>query len=125
MNESEFREELRRRRAADEAKAPVKHVRDLLHGFFSDADSLSEVRGDLASVATAPSRPLLRYLRALETLLADPSAQDQFARLVTWDANWALEDPSPAGAMRFLEEVADMLRQIIDELGPRGGSTGT
>ncbi len=122
MNESEFRDQLRRRRAADEAMAPVDHVRHLLQGFFADADSFAEVRKDLASVARAPSRPLLRYLRALETLLADPAAQDRFVPLVIWDANWPLKDMSPAGAMRFLQEVAETMRAIIAEQGGPGGS---
>ncbi len=44
---------LRRRHAADEAKAPVEHVRELLQGFFADADSLGEVRDGLSSIADA------------------------------------------------------------------------
>nr|BFE76343.1 hypothetical protein GCM10020092_096440 [Actinoplanes digitatis] len=38
------------------------------------------------------------------------------ARLVGWEANWVLDDPSDAGAARFLTDLAEMLREVIGEV---------
>ena len=37
-------------------------------------------------------------------------------RLVGWEANWVLDDPSDEGAARFLGELAQMVREVIDEV---------
>jgi len=37
------------------------------------------------------------------------------ARLVGWDGNWVLDDPSDAGAAQFLRELAQLLRAVLDE----------
>jgi len=34
------------------------------------------------------------------------------------DANWVLDDPSDAGALAFLREVAQMLREVIAAAPP-------
>ena len=49
--------------------------------------------------------------------LADPPGADgELARLVGWEGNWVLDDPSDAGAARFLRELAVMLREVIGEV---------
>jgi hypothetical protein len=109
-----FREMMRERAAREAAVPPVKRVRDMLGGHFADADSLDEVEEDFRSTAAITLTGIKRDLAALEAVLADPGLHDQLGRMVAWDANWVLEDPSDDGARRFLERVADMLRTILN-----------
>ncbi len=109
-----FREMMRERAAREAAVPPVKRVRDMLGGHFADADSLDEVEEDFRSTAAITLTGIKRDLAALEAVLADPGLHDQLGRMVAWDANWVLEDPSDDGARRFLEMVADMLRTILN-----------
>jgi hypothetical protein len=37
--------------------------------------------------------------------------------MVAWEGNWVLDDPSDAGAIRFLGDLAQILRDVLDEAG--------
>ncbi|NMO50898.1 hypothetical protein HH310_06785 [Actinoplanes sp. TBRC 11911] len=50
-------------------------------------------------------------------MLAASWPPDTLARLVGWDGNWVLADPSDAGAAQFLSDLARMLREVIDDAG--------
>jgi len=105
---------MRRRIAELNEEPPLETVRDFLRAYFGDAESLDEVREDLESLAQTNVRSHQRDLAAFETVIADPPAEpNALAHLVGWDGNWVLDDPSDAGSLRFLREVADMLRAII------------
>ncbi|MEU4214697.1 hypothetical protein [Actinoplanes sp. NPDC026623] len=54
-------------------------------------------------------------LAALEAVAAEQHAPGTLARLVGWEANWVLDDPSDAGAAQFLRELAQLLREVIDD----------
>lgn len=108
------------------ARSPEQWVRDFLGGFFADAYDLDEVRQQLRDVAVTHPESLRRELAALEAFLAQPVPDGLLARLVGWEGNWVLDDPSDDGARVFLGEVADMLREVIAEAPPprrfrRGG----
>lgn len=116
METSGLPEPLRARMAELDAMSSLEIVREFLRGNVADAESLGEIRRDLQQLAQITTRAIHRDLAALEAVLAEPpAAPGTLARLVGWDANWVLEDPSDAGAARFLRELAEMLREVIAE----------
>jgi hypothetical protein len=114
----EIPEPLRRRMMELENQDALETVRSFVAGYFSDAESFEEVEGELRSVAEYSTRSIVRNLRALEEVLNRQLAPGVAARLVGWDGNWVLDDPSDAGALEFLRQVADMLRSILADFGP-------
>ena len=101
------------------AEPPFETVRLFLSVQFGDAESFEEVRSRLALVARTNIRFHQRELSALERLIADPPATPGvLARLVAWDANWVLDDESDVGALQFLREIAQMLREVIEAAPP-------
>lgn len=119
METSSLPEPIRARIEALAARSPMETVRDFLRGHVMDTEGLDEVRADLKQVAQFDTVSLRQDLAAIESVLAEPPADGTLARLVGWDANWVLEDPSDAGAAAFLDELASMLRSVIDEVGHR------
>jgi len=116
MDSSGLPPSLRQRIEEKNAEPPLESVRRFLGAYFGDAESLEEVREDLESLAQVNIRSHQRYLRALDAVIADPPAGEHaLERLVGWDGNWVLDDPSEAGSLEFLREVAEMLRTIISE----------
>jgi microcystin degradation protein MlrC len=115
---SELPEPLQARMREQNAKPAIDIVRDFLGFKVADAEDLDEIRSDLRQTAQVSTRKLQRELAAFETVLADPPAvPGALARMVAWEGNWVLADPSDAGAARFLGELAQMLRDVLDEAG--------
>ena len=57
-------------------------------------------------------------MAAFEAVLADPpTVPGALARMVAWESNWVLDDPSDAGAARFLGDLTQMLRDVLREAG--------
>ena len=95
---------------------PLETVRRFLGGYVADAESLDEIRADLELLARTSTRSIRRNAAAIETLLAEPpTPPGTLARLVAWDGNWVLENPSDTGAAAFLGDLARLLRAVIDE----------
>jgi hypothetical protein len=115
---SRLPEPMRRRLEELNAQAPLDHVRTFMLGTFSAAQTLEEVRRDLTNIAASGTRGLQRDLNALEEVLASPLPEGTLAELVGWVGNWVLEDPSDAGARRFLLDVSEMLREVIAAAPP-------
>jgi hypothetical protein len=115
METSDLPEPLRARMAEMDAAPPLEIVRDFLRGNVADAQNLDEIRADLRQVAQVTTRGIQRDLTALEAVLADPPPDGTLARLVGWDANWVLDDPSEAGAARFLRELVALLSGVLEE----------
>jgi hypothetical protein len=115
---SDLPDALRARMDELDARPALETVRDFLGAEVADAESLDEIRADQRQLAQVSTRAIRRDLAALEAVLADPpSSPGTLARLVGWEANWVLDDPSDAGAARFLAELAQLLREVIDEAG--------
>ncbi|MBM2621821.1 hypothetical protein JIG36_40585 [Actinoplanes sp. LDG1-06] len=93
----------------------METVREFLLGYLADGGSLNEVRSQLRGIARHSTRLHRRTLSALESVLATSWPPETLARLVGWDANWVLDDPSDAGAAEFLRGVAHMLRDVISD----------
>lgn len=126
MDESRLPEAMRRRTEEHAAEPAIDQVRSFLRSYFGDAYSVDEVREELRSTATITTRGLERDLAAFERLLATPLLPGEAARLVGVDGNWVLSDPSDTGAWAFLQEVAQMLRDVVASAPPpsypNGGS---
>ncbi len=116
---SRLPESMRRHLQREAAEPPIERVKRFLLGTVSNADSLEEVAADLRSLAEQNTRAIHLNLAALDHVLADPINQSEFARLVGWHGNWVLEDPSNAAAKQFLEGLAEMLRNTLDNAPDR------
>ena len=108
-------EPLRRRWEQMERQDPLDRVRNFLGGHFADAESFEEVEAELRSLASDTTRGIARDLRAFETVLSGPLEPGLPLRVVAWDANWVLDEPSDENALVFLHKVADMLRTVLAE----------
>jgi hypothetical protein len=116
VNIDQLPESLRARIAEQLARPPLEVVRECVRAYFGDADGIDEVRAHLQRLANSNTWSHRQDLRAIEAVLADPPADGVLAHLVGWDGNWVLDDPSDAGAIQFLNELADMLREVIAEV---------
>jgi hypothetical protein len=100
-----------RARANRPSPPPLEQVRTFLRGHVADAESLDEVRADLASLAEVNAGTVRRIAEAITALLADPPPAGVLATLVAWDGNWVLEDDtSDALAARWLGDLSDLVR---------------
>lgn len=117
MDTSGLPEPLRARMAELDARSPEETVREFVGAYLADADSLDEVRADLLRLARSNTRSLHRNLAGLDAYLAAQHPEGALARLVAWDGNWVLDDPSDAGAAAFLRELAAMLRAVLAAAG--------
>jgi hypothetical protein len=113
MDRSELADRLRSHAARQDATPPLETVETFLATEFGDALSFDEVRAGLEQVAQVSVQSHRRVLRALDAVISDPPMDGTLAHLVGWEGNWVLDDPSDAGALDFLREVAQMLREVI------------
>ena len=118
MDFSRMPEHFRRRLEELVAEPPFETVRLFLGTEFADS-SFAEARRRFEQKAQYNVRSSQRDLWALEQVIADPPAEPgALSRLVAWDANWVLDDESDEGALQFLREAAQMLREVIDSAPP-------
>ncbi|MFI7547583.1 hypothetical protein [Actinoplanes sp. NPDC049599] len=115
MDISRLPEPMRARIEARNALPPLERVREFLSSHVVGADNLEEVRADLRRTAHFSTARHYGDLAALEAVVTEPQPPGTLARLVGWEANWVLEDPSDAGAAQFLRELRHLLRDVIDE----------
>lgn len=115
MEPSHLTESLRRRAEQLARQSSIETVRSLLRGQVADASSLEEVQGDFRLIAKSTVRGLRRDLAALEEVLSGPTEPGELAKLVEWDANWVLDEPTDDAAVAFLGQLADLLREVIEE----------
>ncbi|GID95938.1 hypothetical protein ACFQFC_18915 [Amorphoplanes digitatis] len=116
MDISRLPESMRARIEARNALSSLDRVREFLGSHVQDADGLDEVRADLRRTAHFGTVRHHGDLAALEAVVAEQHPPGTLARLVGWEANWVLDDPSDAGAARFLTDLAEMLREVIGEV---------
>lgn len=112
---SELPEPLQARMREQNSQPAIDVVRNFLGFKVADAESLEEIRSDLQQTAQYSTRKLKQELAALESVLADPPPEPgALARLVAWDGNWVLNDPSDAAAATFLRELTQILREVLN-----------
>jgi hypothetical protein len=100
-------------------REPLEATRSFLRSYCADADSLEELREDLVRMTSLNAATLRGYLEALEAVLSDTLPEGTLARLVGWDANWVLDDPSDVGARAWLRGIAKMIEEVLAEAGPK------
>jgi hypothetical protein len=115
MDVSGLPESMRARVEARNALSSLDRVREFLGSHVLDADGLDEVRADLRRTAHFSTVRHRGDLAALEAVVVEQHPAGTLARLVGWEANWVLDDPSDAGAAQFLRELTQMLREVIEE----------
>nr|WP_221376466.1 hypothetical protein [Actinoplanes polyasparticus] len=103
--------------AEQDARPPLRRVRDLLQTYVLDAVDLDEIRADMSDTAgfsTFAARSLRQDLEALEWALTADLPVGTLLHLVEDDANFGLDDdPTDAGAAVFLRQIADILREVL------------
>ncbi len=104
---------------------PLEAAAKFLRSFFAD-NNWEEAEEELVSRVTINPRSVLAGLAGMEGLLADPPAEEGVLyNLVMWDANKGLDyDPTDAGATAWLQEVAEMVREILGDKQPPRPSIG-
>ncbi|GGN49065.1 hypothetical protein FHR83_008702 [Actinoplanes campanulatus] len=113
---SELPEWLRDRILEHLTRPAMDAVQDLLQTFVEDACSLDEVRQLMRSVARGQPMFLPLQLEALESILAEPQPEGTLRWLVEVDCNWGIDDdPTDRGAAVVLRQIADILRDAIEE----------
>ncbi|MFI5938535.1 hypothetical protein [Actinoplanes sp. NPDC051494] len=115
MDTSSLPEPLRVRMAELNARSAMKTLQDFVGRYLPDADSIDEVHAELRYAAGFNVTLLRQDLSAIEAVLADRPAPGVLARLIGWEGNWVLDDPSDEGAARFLGELAQLVRSVVDE----------
>lgn len=108
----EIRARLQARANAPELP-PLERTRAFLRSYCTDADSLDEIRDELARNAPRDPVRLRRALDGMEIVLAEPQPEGTLSYLVAVDANRSLADPSDAGAREYLCQLADVLREAL------------
>jgi hypothetical protein len=116
MEMSDLPEPIRARLQEEVAPPALEAVREFLLSHVADAENFTEIRSTLRRSALVSTRSHHRGLAAIEALLTEPAPGGTLARLVAWDGNWVLDDPSDAGAAAFLRELANLLRSVLDEV---------
>jgi prephenate dehydratase len=116
MDPSRLPEASRRRAAELAARSPLEVVTALTSAYLADADGLDEVVDHIRRKAAYNVRNVRGEIAAIERVLAQPQAPDTLARVVGWNGNWVLDDPSDAGAAAFLAQLADHMRAAVAEV---------
>lgn len=98
------------------AEPPLKAVRSFLMGFVYDADSLEEVRHHVRRMISINPRTVRAGLVGIEDLLRENLPAGTLSMLIAYDANWQIDDPSDTGAARWLADLAQMLREELNEM---------
>lgn len=99
---------------------PLDATRAFLQSYVSDADSLDEVREEVARAAAHNPERISATLDAIEAVIADPPRDGTLSSMVAVDANRQLTDPSDEGALHYLYRLTRLLREVLG-----AGSTGS
>lgn len=113
----ESREEIRARlraRLYAPAPPPLEATREFLQSYCDDTDGIDEVRDAAARSAAHNPLPLQAALRGIEAVIADPPWDGTLSYMVAVDANRGLDDPTDAGALEYLRQMAGVLRDVLE-----------
>ncbi|WP_428266924.1 hypothetical protein [Haliangium sp.] len=98
------------------AEPPLKATRSFLQSYVADRETLAEVESEIAHMVTINPRTLHAGLAGIEGLIANPPAEEgTLSQLVAWEIGWVLDDPSDAGALSWLGELAKLLRKHLGD----------
>ena len=91
------------------APPPFEGSRKFLRTFFSDADSIEEVRRRVSRQLRENARPVVAARQSLVALLGAAADRDRLGGLVAWDANWPLDRPDAEASAAWLQTVIDLI----------------
>lgn len=89
-----------------------------LSDLFSCVDTYEETVSEIKRKAYNNSKYLIDGLEAVENLLQETAYKGFFADLIEHEANLILEDRTDENAKKWLRELADTIRQILDNKAP-------
>ena len=105
-----------RRRLHQPVAEPYQEAAAFLRAFWCDEGDPVAVRARLSRLGSFNTNRLVRGVEALEQVLATTPGEVSLLDLVAWQANRQLSDASDAGARRWLEEAASMVREVLAEM---------
>jgi len=91
------------------APPPFEGSQKFLRTFFSDADSIEEVKRRVSRQLRENDRPIVAARQSLVALLGSAADRDRLGGLVAWDANWPLDRPDPEASAAWLQTVIDLI----------------
>lgn len=91
------------------APPPFEGSQKFLRSFFSDADSIEEVKRRVSRHLRENARPIVAARRSLVALLESAEDRDRLSSLVAWDANWPLDRPDVEASAGWLKTVVDLI----------------
>jgi hypothetical protein len=95
------------------APPPLEATRSFLRRYVSDANGIEEIHQDIARMAAINPRTLVQAAEGIDALLANPPAGGTLARIVAFDGNYVLDNPSDEGASAWLREMAGYLWNVL------------
>ena len=91
------------------APPPFEGSQKFLRTFFSDADSIEEVKRRVSRQLRENDRPIVAARQSLVALLGSAADRDRLGGLVAWDANWPLDRPDTEASAAWLQTVIDLI----------------
>jgi len=91
------------------APPPFEGSQKFLRTFFSDADSIEEVKRRVSRQLRENARPIVAARQSLVALLGLAADRDRLGGLVAWDANWPLDRPDAEASAAWLQTVIDLI----------------
>jgi len=95
-------------------KPALEVVRLYLRG-IADIDRDDEIQRGLDRMRERYPRGLAETADAIDTVLADTNPPGLLSRLVGWDGNYVLDDPSDEGAAAWLRKLAAQMRATLNQ----------
>ncbi len=95
---------------------PLEAARKFLGIYFCDIDGIQEAYDQIRQMSQRNTRSVIEGIKGIEALLNEPLEENVLSNLVAWEANYALDDQSDAGARAWLEDVVKNTKQILEEV---------
>lgn len=91
----------------------LEAARKFLHIYGAESGSFEEVKAKVKSDIALYPKNILEGLKGIERIIANPPSQaGTLAYLVAIEANWPLDDPTDEGAMIWLKEMVQIIRDV-------------
>jgi len=94
----------------NETPRPALEVERLYLRGIADIDKDDEIQRGLDRMRERDPRRLAEIANAIDTVLAGANPPGFLSRLVGWDGNYVLDDPSDEGAAAWLRKLAAQMR---------------
>jgi hypothetical protein len=93
---------------------PLDATAKFLRIYCADAADMEEIRQHLTRMAAINQRTILQGISGIEALIdSPPSENGTLADLVSWEANWVLEQPDDEGAKDWLRTILQLAQDVL------------